>query len=373
MTTITTRSIAPAAGAEACPGDWMALHIFYAGNPAPLLSQCVAPLVRDLRRRGLIFRYFFIRYWMEGPHTRLRLRPARAEYAPEVRRLAEAAIEDYLRRRPAVYSVDSEMTADLYRQMFVAEYGEREWDARYGPDGKMPVRENNSYAYMEYEPEYDRYGGPAGIDLAEWHFEKSSDMVLRLLDTTNVHVRTVMFGISAQLTLLMCFTFLGDADTVADFLDGYGTFWEMSYMQADEGRHGMYDKVYAELARPLAGRTAEIRGAVTGGQPGDLTGFARDWAGHCRELRERVVDAVAGGRLVFQVFEDRAAGGGVHPDPERERRPASDPAMTLRILLSSYIHMTNNRLGVNIHDEVYLAYLLKRAVLDDAARAGSAP
>ena len=72
-------------------------------------------------------------------------------------------------------------------------------------------------------------------------------------------------------------------------------------------------------------------------------------------------------QLIFQVFEDRTAGGGVQPDAERERRPAADPALTLRILLSSYVHMTNNRLGVNIHDEVYLAYLLKRAVLDDMA------
>jgi len=374
VTAMTTASGSAAGHPGEEPGDWMALHVFYAGNPAPLLSQCVAPLVADLRRRGLIYRYFFIRYWMEGPHTRLRLRPARPQDAAEVSRLAEAAIEDYLRRRPAVYSVDSDMTADLYRQMFVAEYGETAWRDRYGEDGKMPVRENNSYAYIEYEQEYDRYGGPAGVELAEWHFERSSDMVLRLLETTNVHVRTVMFGISAQLTLAMCFTFLGSGDQVADFLEGYGSFWEMSYMQADENRHDLYDKVYGELAGSLAARTAEIRAALAAGQPGELTGFAREWAEHCHELRERVVAAVAERQLVFQVFEDRTAGGGVHSDaePERERRPAADPAMTLRILLSSYVHMTNNRLGVNIHDEVYLAYLLKRAVLDDMARESSA-
>jgi len=154
---------------------------------------------------------------------------------------------------------------------------------------------------------------------------------------------------------------------VADFLEGYGSFWEMSYMQADENRHDMYDKVYAELAGSLAARTAEIRSALTAGRAAELTGFAREWAEHCRDLRDRVVAAVADRQLIFQVFEDRTAGGGVQPDAERERRPAADPALTLRILLSSYVHMTNNRLGVNIHDEVYLAYLLKRAVLDDMA------
>jgi Lantibiotic biosynthesis dehydratase C-term len=372
VTATATTSYVPSAAADPQPGDWIALHIFYAGNPTPLLAQCVAPLVADLRERGLLFRYFFIRYWMEGPHLRLRLRPARPEHAAEVCRIAEEAVTDFLRRRPAVYSVDSDMTADLYRQMFVAEYGESVWEARYGAEGKMPVRENNTYAYIDYEPEHDRYGGPGGVDLAEWQFEKSSDLVLRLIETTNVHVRSVMFGIAAQLALIMAFTFLRDAQQVAEFFQGYGDFWEKSYMEQDERRHPTYAKAYDETAESLIARGAKIRAAIQGDDPGALTGFASDWADHCRDLRAGIADVVARQEMIFPDFEGRDWGR-VEPGDGTPRRPTRDIGQTLRMLLSSYIHMTNNRLGVTIHDEVYLAYLLRRSVCDEAGVEIAAP
>ena len=40
------------------------------------------------------------------------------------------------------------------------------------------LRPNNSCSYEPYEPEYGKYGGPAGVALAEWHFEHSSDLVI---------------------------------------------------------------------------------------------------------------------------------------------------------------------------------------------------
>ena len=42
----------------------------------------------------------------------------------------------------------------------------------------------------------------------------------------------------------------------------------------------------------------------------------------------------------------------------------SSPAVTLPILLSSYVHMTANRLGASILDEIYLAYINRLTVLD---------
>lgn len=68
------------------PGAWQATHVFYAANPRPFLLQCVRPLVAELEADGLIDSYFFINYWLEGPHVRLRLKPsgeaATPPYAP---------------------------------------------------------------------------------------------------------------------------------------------------------------------------------------------------------------------------------------------------------------------------------------------------
>ena len=52
------------------------------------------------------------------------------------------------------------------------------------------------------------------------------------------------------------------------------------------------------------------------------------------------------------------------PEGDGPRQPMLDADVMLGILLSGYIHMTNNRLGVGVTDEAYLAHLLRRAVID---------
>ncbi|MGW5640608.1 lantibiotic dehydratase C-terminal domain-containing protein, partial [Streptomyces sp. NPDC003832] len=59
------------------PGAWQAVHVFYAANPQPLLVNCVGPLISELREDGLLAGHFFINYWLEGPHVRLRPRRRR--------------------------------------------------------------------------------------------------------------------------------------------------------------------------------------------------------------------------------------------------------------------------------------------------------
>ncbi|MEU5725453.1 thiopeptide-type bacteriocin biosynthesis protein [Micromonospora sp. NPDC047738] len=336
---------------------WLSVHVFYASNANPMLVEGVRPLVDELRAEGLISRYFFIKYWMEGPHVRLRVLPAPGVDPAVVRARVDEAIEAFLRRRPALYEVDSEGLGDLYKQMFLAEYGRQRWDEEYGPDGVMPMRANNSYHHIAYEREYGRYGGPAGIELAEWHFEHSSDVVLDLLATTNVHVRPVLLGLSAQLSMMMCAVFLADDRRIADFLDEYRRFWEVSYSEPSDEYHASFDTSYQRMDVALRGRLAQIRAAARDGadvRPGGVEGR---WSAHCRQLRDRVVAAVEQGDLVFQ------RGGG-------EPTPVRDLDVALPILLSSYLHMTNNRLGVSILDEIYLSYVMRTALLDDVAPAG---
>ena len=57
-------------------GPWQAVHVFYGASPRPLLVECVRPLVDELTADGLLAGHFFINYWLEGPHVRLRLRPS---------------------------------------------------------------------------------------------------------------------------------------------------------------------------------------------------------------------------------------------------------------------------------------------------------
>ncbi|MEU6574771.1 thiopeptide-type bacteriocin biosynthesis protein [Streptomyces sp. NPDC046805] len=331
-------------------GDgWISLHVFYAANANPVLVHGVSPLVDRLCEQGLLRSWFFIRYWLEGPHVRLRLLPADPSAADEVARTAREALEAYLRERPALYEEDRNASGDLYKNMFLAEYSEERWNDLYGADGTMPFRENNSVAHIPYERELDRYGGPAGMELAERHFQESSELVIRLLETTNVHVRTVLLGQAAQLTAGLCFAFLRDEEAVARFLVRYRAMWEASYQEPSDSQHERFDRSYERMKDRLVPRLRHVRDCArddaTAASP---TPTERTWLAHCAELRDRVLKLAEAGALTFR--------DGAVPDPQD----------ALAIVLSSYVHMTNNRLGVSILDEIYLSYVICKALSDSA-------
>ncbi|MFE4579619.1 lantibiotic dehydratase C-terminal domain-containing protein [Streptomyces chartreusis] len=338
------------AGDGSRAGAWQATHIFYAANPRPLLLQCIRPLISDLEADGLLAGYFFINYWLQGPHVRLRLKPSSPSVEEEVRRRTEEAIDVFLAERPALYQVDSGFLRDFYNALFKIEFPDAERATYMDEQGRMQLKPNNSRSAEPYEPEYAKYGGPAGIELAEWHFRHSSDLVIEAFRTKNLHLRTVLLGTAAQLMMVMSGCFMPEDDRLADYLESYYQFWHTAF--PDTGFIGTdeYDRNYADVAPGLARRFAHIRTAVISGEPGRLPAFVDGWAAHCRELRDRAHHLAVRGDLVFPA-ED---GGGVWP--------ITDPDHALPRLLSPYMHMTNNRLHVTIRDEAYLSHLLTQVL-----------
>lgn len=347
MTQTLDTGATPGRGPEA-PGEWHALHVFYSADARPILTDCVAPLIADLRARDLLERWFFINYWMEGGHVRLRLKPRTAGVTGEVQAAAEEAITAFLARRPALYSTDYAAMAPFYDQMFALEYSDEERE-RLFPDGRMPIQDNNTFQYRPYEPEYAKYGGEAGIEIAEWHFEHSSDLVLRLVQTMNVHVRSIMLGLSAQIMMIMTSTFLRDPEEMAGYFERYHAYWSKSFDLSDDDTAARYEKNYAQMHVELKRRFTEVHGAVQDGDLSRLTSFRHTWAAHCAELRDRVL--AAKDRMVFP---PRFGPG--------EPKPIASDSVLLPYVLTPYMHMTNNRLGATLIDEAYLSYVLGRAL-----------
>ncbi|MGF1429239.1 lantibiotic dehydratase C-terminal domain-containing protein [Kitasatospora sp. LaBMicrA B282] len=344
-----------ASSAAGAPGDWQAYHVFYAASPRPLLLNCVRPLVAELTGEGLLAGYFFINYWLEGPHLRLRLRPASPAAAGPVGERAEAAITEFLRRRPALYEVKDSFFAELYNTLFELEYREEDRARLLGPDGRMRLRPNNSFSAEPYEPEYGKYGGPAGVALAEWHFQRSSDLVIEATRTMNLHLRTVVLGLAAQLMMTMSACFLGDTDQLLGFLDRYHAFWNGAFAGTNFTAQQGYDRAYGSTGEALADRFRAVRAAVDARALTRLPSLLHGWAEHCLELRARAVALAERGELVFRSW-----------DGERDL-PVRDPAQALPMLLSPYAHMTNNRLSVTVRDEAYLSYVLARALREPSS------
>ncbi|WP_063836007.1 lantibiotic dehydratase C-terminal domain-containing protein [Actinacidiphila yeochonensis] len=340
---------APAAGPEG-RAEWQAYHVFYAASTRPFLLQCVRPLVAELDRDGLLSGWFFINYWLEGPHIRLRLRPTRPEAADEVAARAQDAVRDFLARRPALYEVKDGFLAELYNTLFELEYPGGERDRWTDAAGRMRLRPNNSFSPEPYEPEYGKYGGPAGVELAEWHFQRSSELVVDAAASVNLHVRTVLLGTAAQLMMTMSGCLLPDREVLLEFLDRYHAFWNSAFSGTNYTASEGYDRAYGTMDAALARRFQEIRRTLAEPAPERLPGFLRGWAEHCLELGDRAAALARDGDLVFRSW-----------DGTRDLR-VTEPGQALPMLASPYMHMTNNRLSVSVRDEAYLSYVLGRAL-----------
>jgi hypothetical protein len=341
-------------------GEWVSLHVFYSADVDPMIVETLRPLVARLREDGLVEGWFFIKYWKGGPHLRLRLKPASAEVREEVTTRAVDAIQEFLARRPALFDIytDAESRGRIYKKMYVAEYGAESWNQEYGVAGQMPFEPNNSIAVLPYEPEYDRYGGEVGVQIAEWHFEQTSDLTAHLLAVSNTHVRPALLGLATQLMLMSAYTFLGEDAAVRRFFQRYRAFWETAYDEPTAERHAVFDRSFEMTRETFEARLARIRTLAKDGteQP---SGIERAWLTHSRDLRDRVRTAADQGELVFR----SPAGGEPAPVPYGER--------LITVLLSSYVHMTNNRLGTSPGQEAYLSYLIERALEPGAVAARS--
>lgn len=334
--------------------DWMAVHVFYAASSRPVLLDCVHPLVTELDGDGLLDGWWFLNYWLEGPHVRLRVRPATDGAAPEVRARTEAAVQRFLTARPALYRVEGNFLAELYDTLFQLEYPDGAAEGLTGPDGRMRLRPNNSWSWEPYEPEYGKYGGPAGVALAEWHFQRSSALVIDAVRTRNMHLRTVVLGLAAQLMMVMSACFVADRDHLLGLLERYHAFWQRGFSSTNYADATGYDEAFGAMSAQLAGRFDTVRSALAGPDLGALPGLLRRWAEHCLELRARVTALAEAGELTFRGMERDA-----------DLRITS-PEGALAMLASPYLHMTNNRLGVTIRDEAYLSYVLARALGEPA-------
>lgn len=336
-------------------GEWMAVHVFYAASSRPVLLDCVRPLTAELADDGLIDGWWFLNYWLEGPHVRLRLRPSTPDAAAEVRRRTGAAVTRFLRTRPALYRVEGNFLAELYETLFQLEYPDGTPDGITDPDGRMRLRPNNSFSWEPYEPEYGKYGGPAGVALAEWHFQHSSALVIDAAASRNMHLRTVVLGLSAQLMMVLAGTFVPDREHLAGLLERYHAFWQRGFSSTNYADANGYDEAFGAMAEELARRFGSIRTALASGQLAGLPGLLRRWAEHCAELRARVTALAEAGELTFR---------GIERDAELR---ITSPAGALAMLASPYLHMTNNRLGITIRDEAYLSYVLARALREPVA------
>ncbi|HEX7680337.1 MAG TPA: thiopeptide-type bacteriocin biosynthesis protein [Thermoanaerobaculia bacterium] len=287
---------------EAC---WSSYHLFRGEPWEVFLTGAVEPFVAAARDEGLIESFFFIRYWERGPHIRLRLRTASAE---ELDARVRSYFADFFARSPSARSISHET-----------------W---------LP---NDSVQNIAYEPETGRYGGPRRLPIAEEQFEASSRAVLAIVGEGEWSYERAL-GAAIQLHLMFAHAFAFDLTAVKQFFgDTADVFlrFENQFVRLDEPAESIlpvFALAFGQQQEQLARVHAAVWSALEEGAEIEQA-WATRWLADMRAVATRLRDTTSAEKTA----------------PEHA-------------ILRSYIHMTNNRLGIRNRDEAYLAYIMRRSL-----------
>lgn len=355
---------------------WLSEYLFftghiYAGDCDRVVLEVMEPFVRRCQAEGWIDGWFFIRYSERGFHVRLRLhgdpdvlentvRPALREH---VRALHPDVVEDWPPLPPgyagamgaapqgggaaAPSSSEAQEPAEAPAAAPASSSSEAVQPA--AEDAPAPVEgtpgEVTHIKTVEYEPETERYGGPEGVRLAERFFEVSSEACLALLSRTNPNERSSRLGKGLLAMVVLVHVFRGDRDGGAEFARQYGINYLRTLVPDEERRNawlGAFGSGFEQQAETLSMYVDEV--------------WARmDEGDSLSEALDRYHQDLLGVREQFRVlFEARKLG--------RTEMVYDRWEMAVGAIVSSYVHMMNNRLGISIQEESYLAYLVVRAL-----------
>lgn len=284
---------------NAIAGKWISIHAEIEGDMNIFLVAVLAPVLE--RISGKCHRYFFIRYFDPSPHIRIRILPKSEEdddaLAAEVTGLLHYAMsENGEQRNFLLLSVTS----------------------------------------VAYEPEVERYGGPAGISISERHFMASSDLILTLLKNQVdwAYADAIGSAIRVHLAFLQAIHLPTEIKTalvgkvhegwLAHFLFSCPGIQRATILTA-------FRKAYEKQQEVLMANMGVLSVTSANDLNEDSLFWMTDWVNHVRTIDTLLTD----------IFKE---------EEQRGKKIAE--------IYESYMHMTNNRLGINNIDESFIAYIL---------------
>lgn len=288
------------------PDHWLYYKIYPKkfGQIEEVIRQIVKP-ARDLAcAHPDVKNWFFVRYVDErGNHIRLRLHGS-ARFCRETRGEIEKLIARELPLvksvvRPAIFAMEDESLFE--------------------------VESDQGYTSATYEPEYEKYGGPVGVAIAEKLFEVSSELALEAVcrEAELFPDRPDRMLLSLRLMRLLVAQVHHEPSARTRFLRNYKWYWSGQDRQDAFGLRARFEQTARERRGHLDQRLEALNENP-----------------EIRTLISRYADTVA--------------------TTLKELAKAAVTVPATRLCFD-YLHMNNNRFGVRPYEEAYLATLLLKA------------
>lgn len=320
---------------------WLSAHIYYSEPFEKLLIMGMKPILEQLQKTKEIKGYFFIRYWERGPHIRLRIQADTKMLEEQIKPFLLRTFQEFMKIHP------SERKESVWKKLSISQ--------RWYP--------NNSVQFIQYEPEITRYGGEYCIDIAEKHFQYSSDTVLKILALEKDWSYDRALGVAIQLYLSFSHAIgLNISQTISFFSRVYASWIPRAYqlIPATEGQEETvrmeklliaFKSTYEKQKNTLVPFMISFWKQLENKQRFDAD-WLTEWITKMKETDEKLIEKQKEGKLKppFQV------------QMQNITNLDSKKLLERWSVYYSFIHMTNNRLGILNHDEGYLGFLLKEGL-----------
>lgn len=267
--------------------NWISCYIFCDRTNDEILLKYLKPIVANLLINNSISSFFFIRYYENGFHIRLRLK---------LEKKKNKKMQDFLFSQ-----------LNRYSETF--------------PENKV-----DNILFNEYEPEIERYGGNKAIIVAEDQFQLSSATILQLLGSSDN--RNYSQAIVNALILHLSFAYSTGLKLREGIPFFYSNFENWAYADVKNTKEDFetYFQKYKEQFFPALSTLWDV-------------------------LNENVE------------LEDKWLNEWVIGMKSISLRLEAIPYLTKAkrfSILESYVHMSNNRLGLGNEDEPLVSYLIYR-------------
>lgn len=321
---------------------WLAGYIYYGEPLDKVVEEAVIPFVQEVMKNDWIDNFFFIRYWERGPHIRLRFLGDADKLETELKPYWLKYFDEYFKKSPS----------DRQEPVFSDDVAE---EHRWFP--------NNSVQFIEYEPETERYGGDDCLIISEEFFQYSSETIFELMSEGEGdwgYDRALGAGI--QMHLSMAFGLGMDRSQMIGFFDRYFSRW------LPRAYYFFEKDISEEELNKRRKETLEAFESTYANQQENLGTFFNQIIELLKEndyedtwLETWVKGSIATKSDLDSLIEKEA----YTPTKYYEILEDSGFSKTEQIrwaLYDSYVHMTNNRLGILNRDEAYLAFIISKTL-----------
>lgn len=309
---------------------WASIHIFLCDpekNEAFLVDY-LPSFARDLVKVGRAKYWFFMRYWEGGPHIRFRFLTSSKQ--------EEQAVVEIIRNNMSAWKAKVALDKESY-------YANHTFDGSNIPVEELPWYPDGSVEAIAYQPELHRYGGEYAITANEQLFSLSSNLALALTKATQNNPAK-RYSLALSMMLASICGYRCKLKTIIEFFSAYASYWQRYSEQTKILAEAELAETFVEPAHLTMVNSIILRAKENNRTNEPQSIWSHGIQSFVAELSELQLNGKLFSPMDGQVVDSITANEG-----------------TILNIISSQMHMLNNRLGLTPSQELLLSLKIVKA------------